>query len=358
MAGIANGALSFLRLNEAEQLVVDAGIALFEIRKIQRSFLPLKDFGFWDVKVRQNLGNTSDQLQYIKKWYDGQTAYITYNPNRKTGVCVGFCPDDPLWHNRIMLSGVIDSDNFRIDRYHTRDGVLSGAQITDELNIIKNFIHDFKVVDTKTNKLIFRNFSRKPCEEAASAYEEKNGIQDNESDKTIPKRVQIIWTKIERIEKLIALHGGRWFTVEEFQKGIRVEIQDKIKAYYAKNRPDITSVTNNLLSNVAQMTDDERKRLCELLFGEKPVQTQAEQAETPASSQNNFSSMGIDDLRKYARSIDINPDKMKKAEIQNAIREKAAQIALSATNKQPGNDNDGPVTEYPEGDDIQEEEFK
>jgi hypothetical protein len=360
MAGIANGgSLSFLRLAEAEQLAVDSGLGLFEIRKVQRSFLPLKDFGFWDVKVRMDLGHTSDSVQYMTKWYDGPNAYITCKPN-KQGVCIGFCPDDPLWHNRVMLSGVLNTGNFHIDRYHTRNGVLSGAQITEELNIIRNFIHDNKVVDTKTNKLIFRSISREECEQAAAVYEEKIGIQDSDFDKT-PKRVQVIWTKIERIEKLIQSYGGRWFVSDEFQKGIRLEIQDKINAFYNANKPDITTIADSLLGNIERMSDDERRRLRDLLFADKPAaQTTTQPQSQESTTTSDFTSMGIDELRKYARSIGINPDKMKKSEIQDAIRQMAAQQALSSkamNSNGNGNIADGPVTEYPEGDEAPEEEF-
>jgi hypothetical protein len=348
LRGARSAGLNFLQLLEPEQMAIDAGVNLYELRKVALSHNGVKDFGLWDIKASLRMvQNSSINQSHVVTWVDGPSAYITYRANDK-GVCTGFCPDDPLWHNRLILCA-ISTKNTVVDRYHTRDGVVAGALAKQELDILFNAIHDYKLVDNDDPvdgvKTLFRSANPQEVEAAYRDY-----VIKNRSEKS---KYQVLVSKIEEIEALIFEYSSDWFKSETFQKEIRPSIEAEIKAF--TDESTVGAVAGDVLANVRKMTPEQRTELAALLnLAPAPVQlpvtigtnvdTQEQSTETPTEA------MKLDDLRRIAADQGIVTGRKSKAQLLEEIR---AQSVASALQNSPG---PKPMTELT-NDEAEEEVF-
>jgi len=355
--GARAAGLSFLTLAEPEQMAVDAGINLFELRKVELSFSNPKDFGLWDVKVRLRTGMNSNQQTYQIDWQQGMSAYVSYRANSK-GVCVGFCPDDPLWHNRIILSAIPETIT-KLDRYHTRNGVINGAMVRQEIDILGDYIHDWQLVDNddeiEGRKVLARSKNKEELEDSLRKL-----IRANPSKKA---QYQIVRAKIATIEQLIAIHSGDWFACDEFQHEIRPVIQSCITELTSSNV--VSETASNLLASVQTMTPAQRQELRELLFpSTEPVTglvTENFDVSNTIESNNidnttdrtEYTTLGINELRSQAAKLGIPHIGRKKAELLDDIRTALTQKALSAT-PPIAVEETGATDEYAENDETEE----
>lgn len=305
--------LSRFVLPEKKQLIVDSGIPLFELRKLGLNYQGTKDFAYWDVRVREEINNFTQAFYYVKSWYQGPTAYIDYTPNKK-GICFAFCPDDPEWHNRIMLSANLRSGLFIIERYHTREGTLAGAVAAKEIEIIRDALHDWKVEAGK--KVLLRTKNRKEAEAFILEY--------NENKDHNPK-ASIVWSKIQRIEEIISVRRGNWFKSQEFIEEFRKPLEDKITNYHAAQSPDPNAIGSALISQLERMNEEQRKRVADLLGVARQEQYQSNEG-----GKIEVDNLKIDQLRRIAAQRNIDVKGMIKQQIIEAIKEDMKSAAAQA----------------------------
>jgi len=344
--GAKAAGLSFLTLNTAEQNAIDAGLNLYELRKVKLNNNSVIDMGLWgvDAKLWQIQGNSDGQ--YRLNWHRGQVAYVTYKINSK-GVAVAFCPDDKEWHNRLLLCTYPET-NVKIDRYHTSKGVINGAEAKKELDILSDCINDWKVVDNEDEiegeKTLFRS---KYLQEVEDQY--RTMLRKNPS---LKNRLQIKQSKIAKIEELMKRYGFEYFVSEEFLKEIRPAIEERIQNELYSS---VESTADQLISSVANMTIDQRIELRNLLFPDE-IQPESEPEPVAEPTQVTQDPITLDDLRRQAAKLNIPYKGRKKGELTEEIRTMLARKALESK-PEIQTINDGPVDEYPVDDTVTEEVF-
>lgn len=244
-------------LPEEYQLIVEDGIPLFEMHKVMEGRLDAKDLGYFNVRVKDSFFGGSARRSV--RWFAWKNAYITYSHIGK-GRRVAFCPDDinerheyHHWHNRIMLAGAIHSGQFRIVRYHTLQGVTSEGRITEEILFLSRLIHDWKAID-KTNGDVFRSNDR-----------EKVIQFTMERQKDEHETTEVIFSKIEPIEKLIKLHRrspGGWIMSPEFQTELLPDIKKAVTEKFKPKQvaPDVGGQIQEYFKN---MTPEQRRQFIE-----------------------------------------------------------------------------------------------
>lgn len=309
--GMAGKASGFMILPENQQMIVDAKIPLIQIRRNGLSINGLKDFGFWSVRASQEINRRTQQFEHTTRWTQGQTAYLEFKPDR-LGICTGFLPDDNVWHNRISLSCVIDTGSYIIERYHTQDGVMSGAELLKEIHILRDYLHDYKLILSDTNETIARSSNRKDLEEQYNKYLREK----------IP--AQILFTKREPFEALIREYSSNWFLADEFQKKHREEIDGRIAALRATRVPDVAEVATNLTESIKNMTPEQKALIREFLLGT----TDSAPVKDTSTTSGDLAALSYEELKKYARTSGIDPTGKKKADILEMITSKAINSAM------------------------------
>jgi hypothetical protein len=310
MAAKANG---FMILPERQQKIIDAGIPLFQIRRNGLSINGYKDFGFWSVYANNQINSRTQQFEHVINWTMGQGAYLEFRGD-KNGICIGYLPDDEPMHNRINLSGIIDTRLYQIERYHTKDGMVSGTAITRELEVLRDYLHDYKLILSKNNEVITRSDRREDLMEKYNEYLAKD------------IEVQIIFTKREPFEKLIKIHSSNWFNTPEFQGPHREKINALISDLRRSEVPDVATVALNLADQIKNMTSEQKAIIRDLLLDiASPAQTTRE-----TSGGVDVAGLTYEDLKKHARGIGIDPGNKKKEVIIEMITAKAIQDATTA----------------------------
>jgi hypothetical protein len=244
-------------LSSEHQAIIEAGIPLFELQKPKVNHMGERDFGPFNVVVKNEVGANSTIEQKVD-WMMGNRATIMYEPN-KMGFCYGYCPDDPWWHNRIWLASNITANIFLINRYITEEGLLPSKRITDEIRFIEQYIHDWKVMFGK--EFLFRSKDMIEAREFARNFSEKN----------VGKQVQVIYAKIKEIEDI--MHGGdgpNWLVGAKFQQEslpkLKEAVADKFKKEDTQTATpiDLQNEIDKYIRNLPQ-----QKRI-ELLSGKEP----------------------------------------------------------------------------------------
>jgi hypothetical protein len=217
------------RLEPQQELIIDAGINLFELQKPKINPAGTQDFGPFGVSVTNPLD--PDGRVFINvEWLMGDRAYLKYYPERKNGVCFGFLPDDPWWFNRIWLASNRAAGLFIINRYITQNGLLPGSEISSEIKFIEEYIHDWKVVVGK--EVMFRSKSLPEATEKAREIAEKTG-----------KRSQLIFAKIEEIERARSDNRhAHWIMSDDLQNGIIKRLKAAVDEKFGAAKKEAGSV--------------------------------------------------------------------------------------------------------------------
>lgn len=317
MAGEARaGAFS---LPEKAQMIVSAGINLFELRKTQPFSYAQRDFGFWNVRAYEDTMPGTFRLRYRTVWFTGQNAYIEFTPNQRD-ICTAFCPDDHLWHNRITLAATIDEGSYTIELYHTSDGFIPGRKLVREILIIRDYMQAYKVMDDRNKKLrkeVYRSKSRDEAISFANEWAEKNSS-------AVPS---VIPCKIKELEELIKKHGGAWIQCPEFQAIHRPKIQDLINQVQAKEPATAVQVGASLLTQVSMLSEEEKRELASMLAPHITSEPKA----TGEIAPEKLSDLSWNDLRRLAKIKGVNVKEKDRAAIEKEIEEKVAAEKTQAT---------------------------
>lgn len=315
--GLSGGISSPYRaeLPEEKQLIVDAGIPLFELAKTVQNYQGnVNDFGYFDVDVSDFTAGMPPKLYFRENWHRGPHSYIRYHANRR-GFCFAFCPDDPDWYNRIMLAASIHANIWRIERYHTRDGMVSGVRATEEIMFIRDLTHRWCV---KVRDKTVARFLPAKREDAVSEAEKIRERGENP---------RIVWGKIESIETLIRKYKWNWFFSSEFRE-IK---QDLVVQTNNRFRNDTDAVSKkNLLAELVRGMDP--NSIVEILQSALPKGGSAPAPRSPITESEGISLDEVNDwgtIRKFAKNFDVEiPKGTKMPDAKKMITDKIAEKAM------------------------------
>jgi hypothetical protein len=309
-----------IELPDRIQRIVDVGINMIEVQLQRTHTIGPSFYGMIDVDVKSYWDRVRSINKTTVNWHDNGSNYIQFEANRKTGICTGFIPDDPTWINRVHLAGRIDEKRpdmaITIMRSHTKDGILSGATILSEIEIVRDYIYDWIVWDGRT--VAHTAKTREACE----IWMEKNGITH--------KTHAINRGRNQLIENLYKLHGGGWIRSNKFQNEIKQEISlliaSKIKSPQTENlrsliqdaaltmgKSEIAAIASALLDAI-RSGDGPRNVPNDISVGEE--ETQGAQApdsitqDTPTKEvEQSLADMSLGQLRRIAKEQKIPIEK-------------------------------------------------
>ena len=246
---------SLVQLPEAKQLVIDAGWPLFEVRKTKLFDNTQRDFGYWDCRAWDDVDPGTLRATYRWRWFDNDNAYIEYFPNKK-GLCTAFIPDDPIWHNRIMMACAISEGKFSIQRYHTKDGTVPANVATTYITVIRNYIFEWKVILKETGECVFRSKKADECNAFADATED-------------PTEVEL--GKLKPIEGFIKQLGPRWMSSPEWIANYKPALVDLIDKATSPMESSVATIGQNLIQQVGNLSQEDRQKVAAMLMGDAPV---------------------------------------------------------------------------------------
>ena len=230
------------------QTIVDSGIHLYELRYPMPKWFGPKLFGYWNVKVFDELNQRSLKIIYRQKWFTDNDAYIEFHPNKR-GICTAWCPHDKFWHNKLLLAEHLHSGQFNVTRLHMRDSSVSSNIATAELMAIAEFLGEWKVINN-AGKVILRTKIEAEANDAA----EKEGFK-------------VEYGKIAAAEELIGKYKNIWMQSPEFSAIILPQIKQAVVDKTRGMENSVESTAISLIDEVDNMTEDQRRKLVEKLFG-------------------------------------------------------------------------------------------
>lgn len=260
-----NGSAQIAIVPDDKQLILEAGIPLFEFEKRSDARLDNNDYGYINVRASKN--PNSSRIPIGLTWYKGSNAYVRYSRNRQ-GRYVAYCPDDPDWFNRTKLTSTILNGGFKISKYINELGLITvGAEITDEINFIGLMIHDWVAKIDKN--VVFR--SKK--EEEVKAYVDKKRSEG------INVQGPILGL-VEKLQKICdAHHKHDWMFSPEYQNEIIPEMKRRIIKKFNREikvirdeQPDIERAISKMAPQI--ISNMSMKQLTELM--KKKIGEQAE----------------------------------------------------------------------------------
>ena len=314
----------FASLPEDKQRIIDAGYNLFELAKIVQNWQGnCPDYGYFDVVVEDYTAGFPPKLYFRERWHRGPNAYIRYMANKR-GFCFAFCPDDHDWYNRIQLAANIHSNIFRIERLHTREGIISGKRATEEIMFIRELTHRW--VLRVNGKSVYRSMpdKREECEARAAEFKARG------------ERPQIIWGKTEEIENQIKAAGSNWFFTDEFKNKIKPALVEKVAERFSGDNDKVAKLS--MLEQIVG-TLDPREVIAVLeravpAAGRAPVTITTSTEATPAPAGSGLSVEEITDmatLRSFAKNLGIKVTQaVKKEELRALIKDEIAKRAEDA----------------------------
>jgi hypothetical protein len=285
----------FAQLPEEFMRIVSGSVNLFELVKTKiDDYGNSQEFGFINCRMDSYVSSYPKKLHYIPRWLTRENAYVRFTSN-KNGFCFGFVPDDEHWFNRMKLAATINSAKYTIERYHTKEGMVSGEQITKEILYLQELTHRWCV---KSNgKTVFRSMPdrRGECEGVLQELRAKG--QD---------RAHIVFGKTEEIEKLIIRYGSNWFFCPEFTDLKKQIIEKTVQKF---KDLDIVSKKQMLGSLIRGLNPQDIMQLLQNAL--PPGSTDVPTALTvPAAAEKD--GIGIEDLkewsdiRRFARHLKVD----------------------------------------------------
>lgn len=281
---ITQQGMMVLPMDEPHQNSVLAGIPMFEMRSFIGEHKTRPIGSLFDVRTK--LDTSSGSPRPIVSWLIGNQAMAKME-SRKSGVGVVYFPDDPWWHNRIILINLMRQ--YSIAALHTPGGVVTGDVISKQMAMLKNkLMCKVPVYRVLENGVAVSD--RATREEAEQEIETMNVVElriDPRTGQQKPIQVKKAIYKIEEIEgedyrpEIMALakkyryleHG--WTECLEFQ-AIKKELIEEFKALDSESAPSQSpsDIVRMALSGISQA--DKAKLVAEMLRGESE-----EEVDTP-----------------------------------------------------------------------------
>ena len=224
MAGLASATINLQTLPPDKQLIIDSGINLIELRLTKQFFNNQRRFGWWDVRVSEQFDGRTMRARYNTRWFQDDGAYVEFVTDSKRGVCTGYVPDDPSWHNRTSIASVMDSGDFTIEKVHTSNGIVPRDRIVGELRAVRNYLEEY-IIEFRDEYGI-ETIERRKTSQECDKY-----IRDIVSkDRSLAPKYTYRMSKIKAVEELVTRYGCNWITSDEFQKEHRPNIEAVISS--------------------------------------------------------------------------------------------------------------------------------
>lgn len=261
-----NGSAQTATLSYDKQLIIEAGIPLFELEKRSSARLDNNELGFASCKAIKH--ENSDRLPIQLIWKTGSNGYVRYTRDQ-VGRYVGYLPDDPEWFNRTRLCAAIQNTKLKISKYINALGLVTvGAEITEEMNYIGTMMHDW--VAKMHGCIVIRSKDVNEVHE----YVDKKRAEGCEIQGPI-------WVLIEKLENVRKKHRHDWIFSPEFQLEMIPEMKKRINQKFNREmnalkieQPEIQSVVSKIVPQVIygmsikELTDIVKKKINNDYMGE------------------------------------------------------------------------------------------
>lgn len=259
-----NGSAPMATIPYEKQLIIEAGIPLFELEKRSSSRLDNNDLGYANCRAIKHENSDNIPIQLI--WKSGKKGYVRYSRD-ELGRYVGFCPDDPEWFNRTRLCSAIRNPKLKISKYINELGLVTvGSEITEELNYIGFRIHDW--VAKMNGSIVIRSKDEREVQEFVNK-KRREGLEIQGP----------LWSLVEKLERVREFHRHDWMFSPEFQQEMIPEIKKEINQKFnrgmktlQREKPELEAAIVKMVPeiiqgmSIKQLTDIVKKKLEE---GEK-----------------------------------------------------------------------------------------
>lgn len=228
-------------LGEAESMILEAEIPLFELKPTTLQYYSDKIMGLWAVRVNERV-NAANRRVITVDWYNKKSAYVVVDVFGKNGKRFAYVPDDPLWHNRILMLPLVLGSRpaYDILRYHTQDGFSGGARAIKELVMLRDLTQEYIVWNRDKEVEVFRSFDGEECDKFILDAKRKDKDKEVEviggAEVIIKKsslykesaHYELRVVKQPHIQKIIDRSGVKWFEDLEWRGEVLPDIQKKI----------------------------------------------------------------------------------------------------------------------------------
>jgi hypothetical protein len=338
IGSLNHNANRFYQLPDQQQTTVDAGVSLIECRLTKPFDNTQKIFGLWDVATRMKMMEGSFGVRYQTHWFQDSQSYVEFRPQRGNGICVGFVPDDPVWHNRIILVDLLEGAQVDIARVHTQQGAISQQIALAQIRCVRDYIKEYAV--EVAGQVVFTAKKRSLADEYV--IKECAG-----------KDAKVRWTLTQEIMALYREYRGAWMSCPEFQSTHRKRIEQTIlSTTQTVTASKAASVVEELLSLPAE----EQAKIRAFFTGGTvdPAATAQAEAQPAADGKGEvpLEKMHINSLRQIAKEYGINTKDMAKEDVVAAIKKSVNESAATA----PSNPVPPPemATDYSQFNDTEE----
>jgi len=234
-------------LGEEESAILNAEIPLYEVKPTTLQYFADKIMGMWAVKVNYR-PTANNKISTSIDWYNQKGAYVTINVFGKGGKRFGYIPDDPLWHNRLLMLPITlgNTPSYEVLRYHTMQGFTGGARALKELVMLRDLTKEWIVWNRDKKREVFRSFDGTECDEFIAKkvrYDQDNDIQVMGGAEIILKKaavykeskhLELRAVMVPRIQKIVDRAGDNWMVDDEWKKDVLPDIKNQINARFGE----------------------------------------------------------------------------------------------------------------------------
>lgn len=277
--------------------LIRAGLSLYELRARGESYFNKTIMGPYDATaIVFNAQGGSGRTQAQLNWRTGLDAGIIYDADDE-GNAVAFMPDDPWYHNRLML--MLDPWLNPVQK-HTPQGIVPGYVVQQETEALKNVLR----VKIPTIE-VFADGKFKDwflTEEEADAFiEDKktyaikfgtNGIQNVPTNKRkYEKRPGTRWEYRPEVMEMINRGRGLqygWTASHEFEREWKPKIEKEFARIKSTQAPKASAIEpEGIAMAISSWSPEQRARFQQILMGGAPKEEKGDSdvvVETPATS--------------------------------------------------------------------------
>jgi hypothetical protein len=334
MPAVGNsGKAGQFEIPENYETALRAGIRFYVCRFPKRGINNRTMFGFFDVKVGEQILTDQVNPHYNERWLTGSDANIVFQKQGKSQILIAFIPDDRWYHNKMMIA---EHPWLILEGLYSNDqGMANSQEAIIEIQSVREITYTkaeiFKVLDSSGTEIDF--FFEKPLAEkfiaqkvhrttaAGFPYEAQPYLECSIEPWMYPVRKP-------EIVRLINEHRNEaygWTNCPEF----RNVWMPQIEALISEKKKNITSGVDVLSQPGAlqSMVQDEVMKLIRAMTPEQIALIKATprpagpatSPETVPFTKSELAAKKLDELRTMAAEIGIEAGSMKKADLVDVI---------------------------------------
>ena len=320
-----------------------AGIRFYVCRYPKRGINSRTIFGFFDVKVGEQVVSNQNDPVYNERWLTGADANIIFQQQGKSEILIAFIPDDRFYHNKMMIAEhpwlIVEG------MYSSSQGMISSQEAIIEIQAVRETTY----TTTKIYKVMWPNgneetffFDKSDAEKfiVQKVHRTTNAGFPYEATPYTDCTIQEDMYPVRKPEIIRLLNEHRnepygWTNCAEF-KSVWIP---KIEALITERKQNISSGVNVLSQPgaIQQMVNDEVMKIIRTLSPDqiamlkstpRPETATAEVIDNPTEdsqdaapiyTKSELTMKRIDELREMAKEMGLEVGTMKKAEIADLI---------------------------------------